>query len=134
MEKMEANKRWFITCDYCSYKKIFESSDEGPLVQNRPKDITGMVEIKTSPVPGGTPQLDPHTNKTIVKPEKPQPKKTKCPKCGRGVIIKKLPDVYVNMYKEIDENEKKSRVDAEKAQRLKDGQPIKRDKDPTFLG
>lgn len=67
-------------------------------------------------------------------PMQKQCSKVKCPQCGRGVVIKALPDVYAKSYDEIDAREAKAREDADKRRRIEDGIPIRREKDPDFLG
>lgn len=59
--------------------------------------------------------------------------KVKCPKCGRGVVVKKLPDVYSNSYDEIDRREQAAKEAQEKKKRIEDGTPPKL-KPPEFLG
>ena len=120
-KQQEANKkRWFVHCDFCSYHRIFEEAD--------------FTEIKTSPIPGGSPKLNPETKKAEARPPQTQSKKIKCPKCGRGTTVKKLPDVYSKAFKMIDEESQQRHAEAEREQRVKDGEPIKREKDPSFLG
>jgi DNA-directed RNA polymerase subunit RPC12/RpoP len=116
-------KRYMTYCEPCGFKRILET--------NKPED---MITIQTSAIPGGVPQLDPTTNKTILKESKPGPIKVKCPKCGRGVVLKELPEVYAKQYTAIDERKAKERRAADKQQRIQDGKPIKREKDPDFLG
>lgn len=84
---MTANKRYMIFCEPCAYKKIVESTD-------------GLVEIRRPKVPGGSPYIDPLTKKTKTKKATEQPPSVKCPKCGRGVVLKRLPDVFVKAEKE----------------------------------
>jgi hypothetical protein len=120
---MTPTKRYMIYCEPCTFKKILET--------NKPEDMT---MIQTSPIPGGAPELDPVTRKTVVKPNKPAPIKVKCPQCGRGVVLKELPEVYAKEYSAIDEKRDKERREKDKRQRIEDGRPIKREKDPDFLG
>lgn len=115
-----SEKRSYAFCDYCSYKCVVE-------------DTSGFIEIKTSPIPGGYPEFNPESKVVEPKPYTQQPKKIKCPKCGRGVRMKKLPDAYSKAYKQIDDQEKKQAQEKDREQRIRDGQPIKREKD-TFLG
>jgi predicted methyltransferase len=120
--KQEKTKRFLVFCEPCSYKKILNT--------DKPED---MVQIKVSPVPGGAPKLDPKTGKTITRPTTNQCNKVKCPKCGRGVVLKPLPDVYSKSYDEIDKREQKAKEEIEKKKRIEDGTPIKY-KPPEFLG
>lgn len=124
-KKPEIVKRWFIFCEPCSYKKILTVDDPSE---------TDLVEIKTVGTPGGSPFIDPETKKVKAKPTVPRPKKFKCPKCGRGVAIKQLPEVYSKAYKAIDEDRKKRDEEFEKKKRIEDGKPIVRDKEEEFLG
>lgn len=105
-------KRFLLFCEPCAFKQIFET--------DQPDTLTMM---KVSDVPGGAPQLDPKTNKAVAKPVTKANPKAKCPKCGRGVVLKKLPDVYVKSFSEIDSRRQKEKDDFERAQRIKDGQP-----------
>jgi hypothetical protein len=120
-KKQEAVKRWFVHCDFCSYHRIFDQAED-------------LIEIKTSPIPGGSPELNLETKKTTTKPTQAQPKKIKCPSCGRGTVVKKLPEVYSKAFKKIDEEERQRNEQAERERRIRDGQPIKREKDASFLG
>jgi len=116
-------KRWLVFCEPCSYKRI--------LVSSEPHDL---VEVKTAPIPGGAPRLDPETKKAKDRPVTSQPKKFKCPQCGRGVRATKLADPYLAAFKEVDGQKRKREEELEKQKRLEDGQPVKREKDPDFLG
>lgn len=62
-----------------------------------------------------------------------QKPKVKCPDCGRGVVVKSLPDVYSKSYDEIDKREQKAKEDLEKKKRIEDGTPMKY-RPPEFLG
>ena len=64
----------------------------------------------------------------------PQCSKVKCPKCGRGVVIKNLPDVYSKSYDEIDLRVQKAKEEIEKKRRIEDGTPSKLEDIPDFLG
>ena len=66
-------------------------------------------------------------------PVQPQCKKVKCPQCGRGVVVKPLPDVYSKSYDEIDKREQMAREEKEKRKRIEDGTPPKF-QPPDFLG
>jgi len=67
-------------CDYCNWKKITDGTDV--------KDT--MNEYLTSPIPGGAPKLDEKTKKVITSKSIPQPRRFKCPQCGRLVFPKKI--------------------------------------------
>lgn len=85
------NKRYLIFCEPCAYKQ-FVDSEEAP----------DLLEVKRVDVPGGTPYRDPETKSVKEKKKTAQPRVFKCPKCGRGVVAKRLPEVYVKTQKEID--------------------------------
>ncbi len=108
----QSTKRKMIFCEPCSFKKIIE-----------PGEDTGLVEIKTAAIPGGIPELDPLTNKVKNKPSTPALKKFKCPRCGRGVILKDLQQAYAKTLKQIDDKKEQDRIAKDKEERLKDGVP-----------
>lgn len=114
MAKKQVIKRWFLYCEPCSYKRIITAEEP---------NCDDLVEIKSSPIPKAGPALDPEAKS--IKTPKPaeQPKKVKCPNCGRGVIVKKLPDVYANAFKAVDEETRKKQEAEEKKKRLEDGKP-----------
>lgn len=120
--KQEKIKRYMIFCEPCAYKKIYTTE--------KPEDL---VHIKVSEVPGGSPKLDPKTGKTVFSKNHKQLQKVKCPKCGRGTVLKPLPDVYSKSYDAIDKREQEAREAAEKRKRVEDGTPIKY-RPPDFLG
>lgn len=124
-QKSSVIKRWFIFCEPCSYRQI--------IIGDKP-EAENLVEIKTSPIPGGSPVLDSKTKKAKAKPDIPRSKKFKCPQCGRGVMAKKLPDVHANAYKAVDDARRKREEESEKQKRLNDGKPHVRESDPDFLG
>ena len=72
-------KKYLVYCEPCGYKRITDgSSDED------------LKKVPRSDVPGGAPQLDPQTKKVKFKKSTPQPTMVKCPKCGRGIRVRKL--------------------------------------------
>ena len=82
--------KFILFCEPCGHKHfIFEDTDD-------------LLEIKRVDVPGGTPFIDPETKSVKEKKKTPQPKAYKCPKCGRGVVAKRLPGVYEKAQKEED--------------------------------
>lgn len=122
--KIKNNKRYFLFCEPCCYKRIFEANEQPDL-----------IEVKTSNVPAGIPQLDPVTQKTVLKKEIPQKKKYKCPQCGRSIVVKELPEAYAKSFKDVDERNRKAQEEADKKKRIQDGQPQKRiDIDTEFTG
>lgn len=124
MFKKPSPKRKMIFCEPCSYKRILEANET-------PEDL---FSIKVSPVPGGIPELDPVTGKTKVKPVTDQTKKLKCPRCGRGVVVKDLQPAYANAFKQIDDKAEKERLEADRKKRLEDGEPSKKKADSDFYG
>ena len=72
-------KQYQFFCDNCNYKRLTNGSD-----------IQDLIPVKTSPVPGSIPYIDPLTKKTIYPPAKSQKKKFKCPKCGKIIIAKEI--------------------------------------------
>lgn len=116
----QKNNRFFIYCEPCCYKNIYEEDS---------KDLT---QIKVSPIPGGSPKLE--KGKTVIrKPINPL-SKVKCPKCGRGVVLKPLPEVYARSFAEMEAKQQKLREESERKKRIEDGIPLKRQQPPEFLG
>ena len=82
-------------CGNCGYKRFTKGDD-----------IQDLIEVKTSPIPRGSPQLDPLAKKTMTPaginqpaiiatgittpPSIKQCKKFKCPKCGFVIKAKQL--------------------------------------------
>jgi hypothetical protein len=120
----QKNKAKMIFCEPCSFKMILDSDD---MPDN-------LVEIKTSPIPGGIPVFDAKSGKTKVKSNHKQNKKFKCPKCGRGVVIKELQAAYTNTIKQIDEKQEKEKLENDRKKRIEDGMPIEKNIDTEFLG
>jgi len=123
MNNQQPNKRYLVFCEICSFKKILES--------DKPEDF---VMIKRSSIPGSIPQFDPVTKKTNTSKDKNQNKMCKCPQCGRGAIVKSLPDVYKNTFKKLEEEERKRQQEIEKKKRFEDGKPHERKVDDDFIG
>lgn len=122
--KPQTVKRWYLFCEPCSHKQIIQGNDP----------CHGLTQMKMSPVPGGSPRYDEQEKKTVIKKTVPRLPYAKCPKCGRACVIKKLPDVYNDVFQSIDEDEKKKKEEAERLKRIEDGAPIKVDKDTKFIG
>jgi len=97
--------KYRLYCEICNWKKLTDG-----------KDID-LFEIKTCPVPGGYPKTDPVTKITTPAKSKPQPKKFRCPQCGRAVIPRKIDDPQntIDEKKKI-ENSQKERAASEKEQ------------------
>jgi hypothetical protein len=73
-------RQYVLFCEPCGYKQMLD----------KPTDVPGLVPIKTAPVPGGIPTLDPVTKKMTQKDDYILMPKYKCPKCGRGVTVKRV--------------------------------------------
>jgi len=109
-KKQTKNKRLIVYCEPCGYKQIIiEDSD------------IDLNEIPLADVPGGAPRLNLVTKKTVDRKSLSRNKTYKCPKCGRGISSKALPEVYVKTIKEREELENKEREQQEREQRIKDG-------------
>lgn len=72
-------KTYQLYCEICGYKRISDGSD-----------VQDLKEIKTSPVPGGSPFIDPITKKVIAPSSQKQRKKFRCPKCGRVIMAREI--------------------------------------------
>jgi len=117
------SKTKFIFCEICSYKKIVKTEE----------DIAGLVEIKTSAIPGGSPELNKISGKTDLKKTKLQNKKFKCPNCGRGVVLKESQTAYSTTIGFLKEKEQKEKLEIENKKRIEDGKPLIK-KPSDFLG
>lgn len=71
-------KKYLIYCEPCGYKRITDGTDDH-----------NIVKISRSSVPSGIPKLNFETKKIETKKDIKQPILVKCPKCGRGIRIKK---------------------------------------------
>jgi len=116
-------KRWFMFCEPCGFKKIITADNP---------ESDELTEVKRVAVPGGAPRLDPVTKKTVFRESLPTTKMFKCLECGRGCICKKLPDVYADAYKAVDDQARKEKEDSEKQKRIEDGTPEKRVAGPDY--
>jgi hypothetical protein len=78
-----------LHCEICNWTKVTSSEQ------------LGLYEVKRSTIQGRIPYLD-ENNKTIVPKFKKQPKKYRCPKCGRGVKATKVanPQEKIDRYHE----------------------------------
>lgn len=128
MMKNRKNDRMMIFCEPCSFKAIIHGQE----------DLKNYSPIQTASIPGGAPELD-QNGKKKVKPSLENVQKVKCPKCGRGVVVKTLSTPYSSAYKHIDEEKEKKRLEDDRLQRIKDGVPVQKvseptDQPPQFLG
>lgn len=119
-----SNIRRMIFCEICSYKRIIEPNE----------NINDLVENKTSKIQVRIPQLDPVTGKTIPGTFVAQPKRHKCPKCGRAAKVRELLKPYADALKAVDEAKLAEQREGEKKKRLEDGKPEEKKIDPDFLG
>lgn len=71
-----------LFCEICNYKKITDGVD------------VGLQEVAARQIPGGSPKLDPETQKIIVPQGVKLKKKFKCPQCGRWITPVKIEDVH----------------------------------------
>ncbi len=74
-----AVKLYQLYCDFCGYKRISDGSD-----------VKDLREVKTSPIPGGIPFIDPLTKKVVAPKSSSQRKRFKCPKCGRSIMARQI--------------------------------------------
>jgi predicted RNA-binding Zn-ribbon protein involved in translation (DUF1610 family) len=61
----------------------------------------------------------------------------KCPKCGRGVVLRELVTAYVSAFDQLDRRREQERIEKEKVKRIEDGKPHEKGPPPvgpTFLG
>jgi len=70
-----------LYCENCSYNRITDGTD-----------IDDLFEYKRSKIATSIPKIDPITKKVITKDPKALPKQFRCPKCGRLITPKKIPD------------------------------------------
>jgi hypothetical protein len=116
MQKPKTIKKMMVFCEPCSFKMILEN-DQIP---------ENLVEIKTSMIPGGIPELDSKTGKTKLKPQNKQNKRYKCPKCGRGLVTKELQGAYLTTIKQIEQKAEIQKMEEDRKKRLEDGKPFER--------
>jgi hypothetical protein len=122
--KKAHNERTMIFCEFCNYKRIIEIGEK----------IADMPESKTSDIQIKIPQLDPITGKTIPSKFVPQPKRYKCPKCGRAAKVRELIKPLADAFKLVDEAKIQRQLEEEKKKRLEDGKPPDKKVDPDFMG
>lgn len=70
--------KYVFYCERCNYKKYTDGTD-----------LSDVKLINTAAIQTKIPFYDPIQKKTIVPPFREQPKKIKCPKCGRLITVKK---------------------------------------------
>lgn len=75
--------RFLLFCEPCSFKKV--------IIDEIAKNYEGLPRAA---VPGGYPAWDEESKSIKARKTIQQPTMANCPKCGRGVILKRLPDTY----------------------------------------
>jgi hypothetical protein len=75
-------KFYKLHCEICNWGKVTNGAE----VEEK------LYEYKTSPIPVGIPQFDKENNKVVVREPQKQPRKFRCPKCGRVVIPRQIQD------------------------------------------
>lgn len=116
--KPQETKRFLVFCEPCAYKKIVTEDELKTLPTIKRADIQGHIN-----------ELDKQTRKIIKKPPIKKNMLTKCPKCGRGVIVKNLPPSYTSAFDQKDKVSKQTQEEEAWLARLKDGTPEKRKDD-----
>ncbi len=96
------NKAYRFYCEVCNWKKITYGGD-----------LDGLVELPTSPIPGGAPKPNPETGKVEAAKQRKQTKRFKCPQCGRLVIPKAITDHQKDLQDKLIAQEKKEKLDEE---------------------
>ena len=82
-----STKLYRLYCEICNFNLVTDG-----------RDTDKLVEIKTSPIPGGIPKKDILTGNMTVPKSIKQPKKFRCPKCGRIIV----PRLLVNEIKPVE--------------------------------
>lgn len=110
-----------VFCNFCGNKSLVHENDifmnPRTEVQKRLRRITESEE-------------DYQNNSKNVQ----LPRLVKCKKCGRGVVIQKLPKVYKDTIQKIEQKNSIEEREKERLQRIKDGQPYTRNVDDDFIG
>jgi len=109
MIEFNKNSQKIIFCEFCSFKKILKS----------PEDLKSFNIIKNAKIQSKLP--DNKNKKLITKNHKDT---VKCPKCGRGIIVKNLSGSHLETIKKIKEKEQKEKEENEFKKRIEDGKPI----------
>jgi hypothetical protein len=74
-----SKKFYKLHCETCNWNRVTDGSD-----------ITDLYRIKTAPIPGGVQSYDFELKKRVDKPSRNQPKKFRCPNCGRVVVPRQI--------------------------------------------
>ena len=91
-----------LHCEVCNFTKVVKGEE------------TGLHEIKTSPIPINVKKWDDIKNEFVNVDVKKQPKKLRCPKCGRLVIPKKVEDSQKSLEAKVAEIDRAKRIEDEK--------------------
>ena len=113
MAKKERRK--FIYCEPCGFKRIYDGEES----------IKDLRETKRSPISRGTPTYDKVNKKTITPKAISQNRLFQCPKCGKGIVVKGLPEAFKKTLAEVDKIERERMEEQNKRDRLLDGMPHK---------
>jgi hypothetical protein len=102
------SKLYQLFCDHCCWKLLTNGTD------------IDLVEFKIAPIPGGSPELDPVTGKTIVKKPVKSKKRYKCPNCGHLIFPKKIEDPQEKVEEQMDLGRRQQkRLENDEKERLK---------------
>lgn len=92
-----------IHCEICNFTKVAKGEE------------AELHELKTSPIPVNAKKWDDIKNEMVKVDIRKQPKKLRCPKCGRAVIPKKVEDAQKTLENKVAEDERAKRIELEKA-------------------
>ena len=81
-----------LYCDHCNWK----------LNTNNMDDLRNLHEIKSTPIPGGSPKYNQKEKKIDVPKSIIQKKKFRCPKCGYAITPKMVNDVQKQIESKIE--------------------------------
>jgi hypothetical protein len=139
--KRQQPRRMMLFCEPCGHKKIIEVADitiTAPDSRMATPQVSvphlNGVENKTSPIQLRLPQFDAVTGKTIQSKFQPQPKRYKCPCCGRPAKLRELLKPFSDALQTRDDEARKRQEEEEKLRRIADGKPEEKKVDPDFLG
>lgn len=104
---MKINKKILI-CEFCGFKKILDNEEH-------------LCVIKSNKIQG---KIDKNTK--IGKEFYEKNKMYKCPKCGRGVIEKKISGAFLDTIKKNQEEIDKKNAEEDHNKRIEDGKPLEK--------
>ena len=88
-----SKKSYRFYCEICNFIKITDGRGEQDL-----------VEIKRCPIPGGIPVLNKESGETDTPKAIKQPRLFRCPRCGRGMSVRKISSTApVQMDEDVDD-------------------------------